>query len=420
VLQANTSCREVVRQVQALFALEGGASLDEATGAYCQARKKTSRALWEKAFAASAKSCQSLAAKTDALQGRTVKVLDGTNVRLADTPANRKAFPPPKGLPAGAGFPLLKVVGLFALASGAMLARVCGNQCVHEVRLCEALRADFDKNDILVADRAYGLYAVVAWLQSLQTDLIARVPTRLRRVDFRRAHKRLSANQALFFWSRPYKACAFLPLTEWLSLPAQLEVRILRLRLQRAGFRTSNLTLVTTLLDPEAYPAQEIFDTYARRWRLEMCLDDLKTTLGLEHLSCRSPEMVQKELLVFLTAHNLLRWLMLQAAQTEAAPPLERISFKGTMDAFRHWSLAAAQISRSPRRQALRQRLWRCFLKILAADAVRERPNRQEPRAIKKPKKYPHLSCPRHQFRDPDKRNLRKSRRLAEKRAGLI
>jgi hypothetical protein len=210
-----------------------------------------------------------------------------------------------------------------------------------------------------------------------------------------------------------------LPQAEWLGLPELLEVRLLRVRVRRAGFRPSDITLVTTLLDAQAYPAQEIIAAYARRWRLEMCLDDLKTTLGMEQLSCRSPQMVEKELLVFLTAHNLLRWLMAQAVQQEGAA-LERISFKGTMDAFRQWSLAVAQLGRSPRHNGRRRRMWLHLLEILVADSVPERPNRREPRAVKKPKKYPHLNCPRHQFRDPWKSNLRKSRRLARKRQALI
>ena len=419
VLQANTSCREVVRQVQALFALEGGANVDEATGAYCQARKKVPQALLEKALVAAAQSAQRLARPPGALQGRPTKVLDASNVRLADTPENRKAFPPSRSAPPGSGFPLLKVVVLFCLASGAILARACGTQLVHEVRLCEALRASFGKNDILIADRAYGIYAIVAWLRSLQADVIARVPTRLRRVDFRTARKRHGRGDARFSWRRPQKACAFLPLAEWLGLPEELPVRLLRFQVRQAGFRPSQVTLVTTLLDPVAYPAQEIIAAYARRWRLEMCLDDLKTTLGMEQLSCRSPEMVQKELLVFLTAHNLLRWLMAQAVQQEALA-LERISFKGTMDAFRQWSLALAQLGRSRRHNAQRRRMWNRLLEILVADAVPERPHRKEPRAVKKPKKYPHLNCPRNQFRDPWKSNLRKSRRLARRRQALI
>jgi len=136
---------------------------------------------------------------------------------------------------------MVVLLSIALLGCGAVLARACGTQLVHEVRLCEALRASFGKNDIIIADRAYGIYAIVAWLRSLQADVIARVPTRLRRVDFRTARKRHAPNDALFIWRRPKKTCAFLPLAEWLSLPEELPVRILRFQVRQKGFRPSQV-----------------------------------------------------------------------------------------------------------------------------------------------------------------------------------
>lgn len=416
ILQANTSCREVVRQVQALFALEGAGSVDEATGAYCQARSKMPLAVLEKAFDATAQSAQRKAPSSKALQGRPIKVIDGTSCRLADTQPNRKAFPPPKSLPAGCGFPLIKIVVLFSLATGALLARATGHQGLNEVRLCERLRAFLAKSDIVVADRAYGIFSVLAWMQSLGVDVITRVPTRLRHVDFRQAKKRFRTGEGLFAWPKPPKPSAFLPRGEWLGLPAEITVRLLRVKIQEAGFRTQHLTLATTLLDPALYPADEIVAAYARRWRLEMCLDDLKTTLGMENLRCRCPEMVEKELLVFLITHNLLRWLMIDVAQ-HGSVNLERISFKGSLDGYRQWTVALSQLGRSKRHARKRARLWAGLLATLAADLVPERPGRREPRAVKKRSKYPYLNCPRREYRERPSRNMRRSRALARKRA---
>ena len=417
VLQANTSCREVVRQVQALFALENAGSVDEATGAYCQARSKMPLPVLQKAFQASAKSVEGKAAPSTALQGRPTKVLDGSSARLVDTPSNRHAYPPSKNLAEGCGFPLMKIVVLFSLATGALLARATGNQHVHEVRLCETLRSFFVKGDIFVADRAYGLFSVIAWLQSLQVDVIARVPTRLRRVDFRKAKNRYRPGEGLFLWQKP-RACRFLPLAEWLGIPTQITVRVLRVQIKQRGFRTERLTLVTTLLDESLYPAAEIIAAYARRWRLEMCLDDLKSTLGMENLHCRSPKMVEKELLVFLIVYNLMRWLMIEAAQNGEVS-LERISFKGSLDAFRQWTAALSQLGPSKRNAKRRAHLWRSLLKTLAADLVPDRPGRREPRAVKRRSKYPHLNCPRKRYRDRLSRNQRRSRALARKRLTL-
>lgn len=147
---------------------------------------------------------------------------------------------------------------------------------------------------------------------------------------------------------------------------------------------------------------------------MEMCLDDLKTTLGMERLSCRSPELLKKELLVFLTAHNFLRWMMAQAAQGGSVD-LERLSFKGTLDAFRQWTAALVQL-RGARNRGQRAVLWRKFLLTLSADLVPSRPGRQEPRAVKKRSKYPPLTQPRSQYVDRWSRNQRRRAATAKKK----
>ena len=152
-----------------------------------------------------------------------------------------------------------------------------------------------------------------------------------------------------------------------------------------------------------------------RRWRLEMCLDDLKTTLQMESLRNRSPEMAQKEFYLRLIAHNLIRCTMAQAAK-EHNVPLDRISFKGSLDAVRQFSQAMARA----KSKKSRQQLWSEMLRILAADLLPRRPGRREPRAVRRKKnRYPRLVGPRHKFRDHPKRNdRRKISRL--RKLGLI
>ncbi len=150
-----------------------------------------------------------------------------------------------------------------------------------------------------------------------------------------------------------------------------------------------------------------------------MCLDDIKTSLGMEMLSCRSPEMVQKELLMFLIAHNFLRWLMLQASQ-QSQVALERISFKGAMDAFRQWSQALAQLGSKAGHKRKRAELWQKLLQTIAADAVPERPDRREPRAVKRRPKYQWLNKPRRKFKERPSRNERRRIARAKKKAALI
>lgn len=417
VLQGNTSCREVVRQVQALFAVFTEAQVDEGTSAYCQARKKLALGLLEKAFVCSHRSAAKHAATSTLLQGRPLKVADGSGLRVADTPENRKAFPPSKNQHAKPSFPLMKIVALFSAASGAIISKATGCSKQSELRLLMGLGQALQPKDILTGDRHFGCFVLAAWLQNLGVDLIARLSTRSRKVDFRKAVKRLGPQDGCFIWRKPSKPSPLLCAEEWAALPEEITVRIVRTRAERPGFRTRKVTVMTTLLDGELYPAQEILTAYLKRWRLEMCLDDLKTTLGMEMLNCRSPELLEKELLVFLIAHNLLRWLMAQAASLSEVD-LERISFKGSLDAFRQWTGALVQI-RGVRNKRKRIRVWRKFLEILGADLVPLRPGRHEPRAVKKKSKYPTLNKPRHQFVERWSRNKRRRVALAKKNASL-
>jgi hypothetical protein len=408
ILQANTSCREVVRQVQALFGLHERQDVDEGSSAYCQARGKLSMGLLQKIFAGSARRAQERAPVSSLLQGRDILLADGSGMRLPDTSKNRAAFPPPKNQPVGTGFPYMKVVLLFALNSGAILAHTVGSLLQSELRLFLCLRSRLKPGQILVLDRAYGFFVVAGLLQLLGVDLVARVPTGNRKIDFRQARKKLGANDALFIWEKPRRRSPLLRLAEWTALPSQLTLRIVRVRINKQGFRIRELTVVTSLLDPILYPAQEILEAYLKRWRMEMCLDDLKTTMDMEYLSCLSPKMAHKELLIFLTAHNFLRWIMAEAAQTNGVE-LERISFKGCMDGFRQFSKALARIAGTRHAAQKRDRLWRQFSLSLARDLVPERPGRREPRAVKRKRKYDDLNRSRRLWKDRPGRHEREA-----------
>ena len=151
---------------------------------------------------------------------------------------------------------------------------------------------------------------------------------------------------------------------------------------------------MTTLLDPKLYPAQQLVALYVRRWRLELCLRDLKTTMGMEALRCKSPDMVERELLAYLVAHNLIRCVIAEAIGRYQVD-LERVSFKGSVDALRQYSEAIGKA----RNQKMRRQLWEDLLLNLARDLVPYRPNRLEPRAVKRrPKPYPLLNQPRRRF----------------------
>jgi hypothetical protein len=388
-----------------LFCLHGQ-SLDEGTSAYCQSRSKIPLALLRQGVTSSAQAARQWVPSTTFLQARPLKAVDGSSVRLADTPKNQQHFPQPQSQHPGAGFPVMKIVGFFCVATGCLLACVTGNRFQSEISLAAQLFPSLIRRDLLVADRGFGSFVMAALLQSLGVDLIARVPTLIRRIDFRQGH-RLGSKDALFVWKKSKRRSPWMSLEQWLKLPQSLTVRVLRVRVSLPGLRVQTITLMTTLLDPKLYPAKQIAEAYRLRWRQEMCFDDLKTTLHMAHLKSKTPLAAQKELCMFLIAHNLLRCLMVQAA-AQAHIKIEQISFKGTLDAFRQCSQGMAQA----KSKAMRGSLWEEFKRILAADSLPHRPGRREPRAVKRVVKYPKLNCHRHRFKDRMSRNKRRSLKL--------
>jgi hypothetical protein len=396
------SGREVVRQIQALFHLHGGPSVSEEDGAYCRAKARLPLSEFPKALPATCQAADKLAPPLTLLQGRPIKVADGSTLTVPDTPKNRKAYPPVQA--PEPNFPMLRLLVLFSLLSGAILSVVTGNLRSAELPMLHQMLGLLSPNDILMGDRGFGNFVLLALLEHLKlgVDFIGRSA---RHVDGRRRLKRLGKDDWLVIWKKGSNPSLWLPLPNWMALPQQITLRIVRGSCYVKGFRVRRVTLVTTLLDAQCYPAREILQAYLRRWRLEMCLDDLKTTLQLEMLRSHSPEMLQKELYTHLIAHNLIRCIMAQAA-LEHEVPLERISFKGTLDALRQFTQAMSQA----RTKKKRSELWAKLLKTLADDLLPERPERREPRAVKRVKnKYPRLSRPRHLFKDRPKRSARRT-----------
>jgi hypothetical protein len=295
MLKPRTACREVVRQVQALACLQGKGAVDGNASAYIQARQRLPQECLERILAATARVAEQRAGSCPGLQGRPVKAVDGSSVQLADTPANQQDYPQPSGPKPGCGFPVLKLAVLFSLASGALLDVVMGNLHSHDLRLFHRLWEVLKAGDILLGDRAYGDYVTLAGLPRQGVDVVARLH-QARKVDFRKASQRLGANDGVFLWRKGLQQSTILTPEQWAALPAEIRVRIIRFSAVCRGFRTQRITLVTTLLEAEAYPAAELIALYLRRWRLELCLRDVKTTLGLERLRCQSPAMVRKEL----------------------------------------------------------------------------------------------------------------------------
>jgi hypothetical protein len=212
---------------------------------------------------------------------------------------------------------------------------------------------------------------------------------------------RLGKNDRLVVWRKPEQKPRYLPKSLWRRVPEELIVRVLRVQAHIPGFRTKTVTLVTTLSDAQAYPIDELAALYLRRWRIELWWRQLKTSLGMDVLRCKSPAMIHKELEMYLIGYNFIRCLMAEAAALHGQP-MEQLSFKGSVDAVRQYSPLIAQ-ARSGQKQ---RRLIADLLRLMALDLVPERPGRREPRAVKRrPKPYQWLTKPRRAFREISHRN---------------
>ena len=396
VLKPDTSCREIVRQIQALFALHEAGRVDENTSAYCQARKRLPLDRLCRVRVAVAAAGEKMA---QLWYGLRPKLIDGTTVSAPDTRKNQRAYPQSRAQKPGCGFPLIRLVGVFSLATGVLLDYAKGNKHQHELRLLWKLLEGFKPGDLAVADRGFCNYVLLALLPLRGVAALFRLHQR-RPADLRKG-QRLGKNDRLFTWSKPLQKPRWLPQSWWKKVPAQLTVRVIRFKLCSPGYRPESVTLVTTLLDARKYSARDLAQLYARRWKIELWFRDIKTSMGMEVLRCKSPQMLHKELEMFFIAYNLIRCLIADAGVINDVE-LDRMSFKGTVDSVRQFSLAIAQ-ARSKKEQ---QRLILELLEVIARDQVPDRPDRIEPRAVKRrPKAFPLLNKPRDQYQEIFHRN---------------
>jgi hypothetical protein len=392
VLNPGASCREAVREVLALFSLAGKSQTDEQTGAYCQARQRLPLARLQQIMGRIAQGAGHACPRARLWREREVKVVDGSTITMPDTPANQKVFPQQRMQKPGCGFPIMRLVGLFSLTTGCLLSVATGSYYDAELTLFRRLWHFLKPRDLLLGDRHFSDYGTLACLWNWGVDALMRM-NQMRPKDFRRG-RYLGPQDRLIDWKKPLQRPRTIGAKLWASLPGQLCLRMIRVRCSAKGFRTRELVLVTTLLDPEKYPAAEIAQLFLQRWNVELFFRDLKTILRMEHLRCQSPVMVQKEFFMHLIGYNLIRALMLQTVRRHDVP-LERLSFKGSVDAVRQFSGAMAKA----KNKASAARLVKELLRVLAADLAPLRPGRQEPRAVKRrPKPYSLLTKPRHQF----------------------
>jgi hypothetical protein len=289
----------------------------------------------------------------------------------------------------------MRIVVLFSLASGTILAMAKGRLRVSERELFRRLWKYLQPNDVVLADRGFCGFAEFYLLLQRGVDCVMRNHQR-RTVGFAEL-KQLGKDDRLIEWHKMAPHPKWFTKKRWAALPGSLVVREIRVHVEIPGFRTKDIIIVTTLLDPKAFPKEAFAELYRRRWKAELYLRDIKTTMGMDILRCKTPAMIEKELWMYVIAHNLVRALMIESAYPYRIP-IERLSFKGSISTVRQWAPALASLLLSVRKHS---KLYKLMLFYIAKDQLPYRPNRVEPRAIKRrPSGYQFLTQPRHIFKE--------------------
>lgn len=382
VLSADGSCREAVAKL--LATLGGGGPLDlkdlgPETGPYCKARKRLPLPLVTRLARETANALHEKHPAGKLLGGRPIKVADGTVTSMPDTPANQKQFPQPTTQKPGLGFPMMRVVAVMSLHCGAVLDVAFGpyaGKRSGESAMLRALFCSLEKNDVLLGDRYYASYWMIAMLQQRGVDSLFRQHQH-RKIDFRKG-TRLGRDDHLIDMPKPSQRPEWMTRALYRQLPRQTTVREVRVRVSQRGCRVRSLVLVTTLLDAQLYKKQEIAEAFRLRWHVELDLRSIKQTMGMSVLRCKTPEMVRKEVWMHMLAYNLIRTVMARAAEQAGIEPRE-VSFAGAMQTINAFAPVLEMADETDR-----PRLWEILLRMIGRHRVANRPGRYEPRAVKR------------------------------------
>ena len=390
VLAPDQSCRAAVARLLALLCLAGEGLASAATGSYCKARQRLSELLVADLARSSGDDLDRQVPTTGLLNGRPIKLADGTTLSMPDTPANQKAYPQQPGQKEGLGFPILRLVGLISLSCGAVLnvamAPYSGKR-TGETSLLRKLLDYLHAGDILLADAIFSNYWTIALLLAIGVDFVGRHDNK-RKIDFRTG-QRLGRYDHIVQWHRPQRP-AWMSKRLYESLPETLTIREMKVEVRQKGFRCRQMLVTTTLLDDKLYSREEIAMAFRSRWHAELDLRSIKQVMQMDVLRCKSPAMVRKEIWMHLLAYNLIRKLMAQTALAAGCCPRD-ISFKGTLQTLVVFAMAGWSC---PER---RNQLYVAVLRAVATHRVNDRPDRIEPRAVKRrPKKLVYLNEPRY------------------------
>jgi hypothetical protein len=381
VMNPDSSCQNAVNDA-AISRLVGGlTSCSTATGGYCKARQRLPTDMISKLAVRTGELLDNNCPNQWRWKGKKVRLIDGTTALMPDTEKNKIAYPKHKGQKEGLGFPICRMVGVVCLSSGAILNAAISKfngKGSSEQTLLRQLLETFDNGDVVLGDAYFGTYFLLAALQEKGVDaLFEQLGARKRTVDFSQGEK-LGPQDHIITLKKPKTCPDLMTKDQYYQAPESLDIRELKV---------NGKILISTFMSAKENPKHILKDLYKSRWHVELDLRNIKTTLGMEMLHCKTPEMNEKEIWVYFLAYNLIRLLMAQAALLADILP-RQISFKHSLQLWLSWSMRTEQCQH--------ENLVPMFI-MMAQNRVANRGGRIEPRAIKRrPKTYPLLTKMRH------------------------
>jgi len=369
-----SSCSEAVKAVQSWFPLK---KISSNTAAYCKARLKLNYSRLVSISNAIIKKETKLR-EDEKWLGKHVKIVDGTCFQLEDTATIQGIWPQVKSQKMHCGSPTVEVQGLTCMATGLLLDWEETALSVHDSIACRPMFESLVNGDLLLADRAYGSYMNISLLTKKGVDVVSRM-TGARKFRHKNS-TRISKNDYLEVWSKPKKRPKHITDEQWENLEDEITMRIIRYTVNIDGFRSKKVTISTTLLDANEYPKEEIIDLYAKRWGIEVRFRDIKTTMKTARLRSKTPGMAKREIVILAIAYNLTRSLINRAIKDDLTIHYERVSFAHCLSQIRHFSSMFKDGTSVIEINKLRADFYRMLIDTL----VLYRPNRVEPRAIKR------------------------------------
>jgi putative transposase len=388
------ACSAAVAEIATYMLQTGQRPPSGDTGDYCRARAKLSLPALRRLVVESARQLERSADASWLWKGLHAKLVDGFTFTMPDTPENQQAFPQPASQSPGVGFPIARCCTVVSLATACVCNVAIGpyeGKETGESALLRDMLDVFDEGDVAVFDRHYCSFMMLAMLSLGGVHICARLH-QSRASDFRRG-RRLGPDDHWITWTRPARP-AWMSEEQYDRIPETLTLRELRFEVTVPGRRTEALTVVTTLTDPEAYSKEEIAALYGLRWHVELDIRDVKQTLNLDHLRCKTPEMVRRELWVTLLAYNLIRKVIATSAAVHGKPPRCLGFALACQTILSSWMLVSTGSCSNS------HAMYTTTLAHIAANEVANRPGRIEPRVLKRRRhRYPLMQRPRDHLR---------------------